>query len=249
MNPVAFNLFGIDVRWYGITMALGMLLGGFLLIHQAKKKNINVDTIYDLLLVVIPSAVVGARLYYVVFNWQYYQGDILKIINTRQGGMAIHGGIIFGVLAGFIFCKIKKLNFWDILDMGALGLILGQAIGRWGNFINQEAHGGPTSLPWGIMVNGIKVHPTFLYESLWDLLVLFVLWKYKGKKKFNGEVFMLYMILYSVGRFLIEGLRTDSLMMGNFRTAQVISALFIVIGLLGIFIFRKYKINKVEEKL
>ena len=245
MNPIAFTIFGIDIRWYGITMALGMLLGGATLIYQAKKRNIDADIMYDLLLVVIPSSVIGARLYYVIFNWDYYAGDFFKIINTRSGGMAIHGGIIFGVLSGLIFCKIKKLKFWEILDMSAIGLVLGQAIGRWGNFINQEAHGGPTNLPWGIMVDGVKVHPTFLYESIWDFLIFLFLWKYIDNKKVNGEVFMLYMILYSIGRFFIEGLRTDSLMLGNFRMAQVISVVFILLGSIGIYIFRKNNSNEI----
>lgn len=240
MNPVAFELFGLEIRWYGILMATAMVVGSILLFRQARKYNIKDDDIYDLILVVLPSSVVGARLYYVVFNWQDYQWDILKMINTRLGGMAIHGGVLFGLLSGYIFCKKRGLKFWQLADMVAPGLILGQAIGRWGNFLNQEAHGGPTDLPWGIMVDGVKVHPTFLYESIWNLGVFFILWKYKDKKQNHGEVIMLYMILYSIGRFFIEGLRTDSLMLGPLRMAQVISIVFIILGGAGIYLVRKF---------
>lgn len=240
MNPVAFELFGLEIRWYGILMATAMVVGSILLFRQARKYNIKDDDIYDLILVVLPSAVVGARLYYVVFNWQDYMWDFMKIINTRQGGMAIHGGVLFGLLSGYLFCKKRGLKFWQLADMVAPGLILGQAIGRWGNFLNQEAHGGPTDLPWGIMVDGVKVHPTFLYESIWNLGVFFILWKYKDKKQNHGEVIMLYMILYSIGRFFIEGLRTDSLMLGPLRMAQVISIVFIILGGAGIYLVRKF---------
>lgn len=240
MNPIAFEILGLEIRWYGILMATAMLVGSLILFRQAKKYNIKEDDIYDLILVVLPSSVVGARLYYVVFNWQDYQWDILKIINTRLGGMAIHGGVIFGLLSGYLFCKKRGLKFWQLADMVAPGLILGQAIGRWGNFMNNEAHGGPTDLPWGIMVDGMKVHPTFLYESIWNLGVFFVLWNYKDKKQSHGEVIMLYMILYSIGRFFIEGLRTDSLMLGPLRMAQVISIVFIIAGGIGIYLVRKF---------
>lgn len=240
MNPVAFEIFGLEIRWYGILMATAMVVGSILLFRQAKKYNIKDDDIYDLILVVLPSSVVGARLYYVVFNWQYYQWDIMKIINTRQGGMAIHGGVLFGLLSGYLFCKKRGLKFWQLADMVAPGLILGQAIGRWGNFMNNEAHGGPTNLPWGIMVDGVKVHPTFLYESIWNLGVFLILWKYKDKKQNHGEVIMLYMILYSIGRFFVEGLRTDSLMLGPLRAAQVISIVFILVGAVGIYAVRRF---------
>jgi 16S rRNA (cytosine1402-N4)-methyltransferase/phosphatidylglycerol:prolipoprotein diacylglycerol transferase len=175
------------------------------------------------------NAVIGARLYYVIFEWDYYQGDIMKIINIREGGLAIHGALIAGVLTGYIFTRVKKLSFWETADITAPGIIIGQAIGRWGNFVNAEAHGGPTNLPWGIMVEGVKVHPTFLYESLWNIGVFIFLILYRRKKKVDGEVFLLYGILYSVGRFWIEGLRTDSLMFMGMRTAQLISVVIIAV--------------------
>lgn len=178
---------------------------------------------------IIPSGIVGARLYYVVFNWGYYSQNLWRIVNLREGGLAIHGGVIAGVISGYIYCKSKNMDFFDVADMVAPGLVLAQAIGRWGNFANSEAHGGPTDLPWAIEVGGEMVHPTFLYESIWNILIFFFLmWRYRNKE-FNGELFLLYGILYSVGRYFIEGLRTDSLMIGGFRTAQVVSVSVILI--------------------
>jgi len=229
MNPVAFEIFGIGIRWYGILISVGMLLGIMLAYNEAKKQGYNPDSIFDLALWAIPAALIGARLYYVIFQWEYYRGDILRIINIREGGLAIHGGIIGGVLAGYIFTRLKKMPFWKTADIIAPSISLGQAIGRWGNYINGEAHGGPTDLPWGIMVDGVKVHPTFLYESLWDFGLFIFLILYRRKKKFNGQIFLLYGIIYSFGRFWIEGLRTDSLMFMGMRVAQLVSILTILI--------------------
>ncbi|SHK38779.1 prolipoprotein diacylglyceryl transferase [Paramaledivibacter caminithermalis] len=228
MNPVAFEMFGISVRWYGILISLGMVIGTILALREAKRLGLDENIILDFIIVMIPSAIVGARLYYVIFKWSEYGGDIIKIINIRAGGLAIHGGVIGGVIAGIIFTRVKKIKFLQLADIISPSLILGQAIGRWGNYINQEAHGGPTDLPWGIIVNGVKVHPTFLYESLWDFTVFILLMKYRKNKKFDGAVFYLYLILYSLGRFFIEGLRTDSLMLGPFRVAQLLSLLLIL---------------------
>ncbi len=239
MNPVAFELFGIEVKWYGILITLGILLGSLLFIKFAKKRGYDEDSLVNLLLVILPSSVIGARLYYVAFEWNSYKDNLLEIFNTRGGGMAIHGGIIFGAIAGYIYCKIKKYSFLDLADCIAPGLILGQAIGRWGNFINQEAHGGPTDLPWAIVVDGVKVHPTFLYESLWNIIGFIILILIINKKKFNGEIFFKYGIFYSIGRFFIEGLRTDSLYFGPIRVAQLISLSTIILFSILYFIFKK----------
>jgi len=244
VDPIAFEILGFQIRWYGIFIATGLLLATLLILQRAKKLGFEEDTIIDLVIICMPSAIIGARMYYVLFNWSYYQGDIMKMINIRGGGLAIHGGVIAGVLAGWIYTRIKKHDFTKLIDITAPGLILGQAIGRWGNFFNNEAHGGPTDLPWGIMVEGQKVHPTFFYEFVWNLLVLGVLLKYRDKKKFDGEIFLLYLGLYSVGRFFIEGLRTDSLMLGPLRMAQVISIAFIVFGFGSIWFIRK----QIEKK-
>lgn len=239
MNPVAFEIFGISIRWYGILISSGMLLGIYLAYNEAKKQGYNPDDIIDLALWCIPSALIGARLYYVAFEWEHYKGDLLKILNTREGGLAIHGGLIAGILAGYIFTRVKKISFWKTADIIAPCIALGQAIGRWGNYINGEAYGSPTNLPWGIMIDGMKVHPTFLYESLWDFGLFLFLINYRKNKKFNGEIFLLYAVIYSAGRFWIEGLRTDSLMFMGMRTAQIVSALLIVIGLALLFIMRR----------
>ncbi|MTI66568.1 MAG: prolipoprotein diacylglyceryl transferase [Firmicutes bacterium] len=244
MDPVAFEVFGIAVRWYGILISLGLLLGALIALRETKRIGFDDEKLIDLLIFAVPAAIIGARLYYVIFSWDYYKGDIMKIINIRGGGLAIHGGIIASVLTAIIFCKIRKISFWQIADITAPSIILGQAIGRWGNYINKEAHGGPTDLPWGIMVEGQKVHPTFLYESLWNFLVfIFLLWYRKNKVKVKGEVFLLYLILYSTARFFIEGLRTDSLMFGGFRVAQLISIAIIIGSILLFSLKRKGKKN------
>lgn len=239
MNPIAFEVFGLSVRWYGILMAAAMLCGSLLTMKLAARRGYKENDIYDLLLVVLIFAVIGSRLYYVVFNWEYYGANPSQILNFRGGGMAIHGGVIFGLVSGYVFARIRKLNFLELADLAAPGLILGQAIGRWGNFTNGEAHGGPTDLPWGIVVDGTKVHPTFLYESIWNLLVFAVLLWYLKRRKFKGEGFLLYGILYSIGRFFIEGLRTDSLMLGPLRVAQVISVATVAVFGLTILIVRR----------
>lgn len=244
MDRVAFTIFGIDVMWYGILMATGMILGTLIAIKEAKRVGIKEDYILDLAIIAIPAGLICARLYYVLFNWGYYSNNPSQILNFRGGGMAIHGALIGGVLAGYIFSRYKKLDFFKLADTVMLGMPLAQSIGRWGNFINQEAHGGPTNLPWGIMVNGVKVHPTFLYESIWDFGIFVFLWIFRKKKSYEGQVIVLYAILYSLGRFFIEGLRTDSLMIGPFRMAQVIS----LVGIIGGIVVHMYLSNKKKKK-
>ncbi|SCI71957.1 Prolipoprotein diacylglyceryl transferase [uncultured Clostridium sp.] len=244
MDRVAFTIFGIDVMWYGILMATGMILGTLIAIKEAKRVGIKEDYILDLAIIAIPAGLICARLYYVLFNWEYYSNNPSQILNFRGGGMAIHGALIGGVLAGYIFSRYKKLDFFKLADTVMLGMPLAQSIGRWGNFINQEAHGGPTNLPWGIMVNGVKVHPTFLYESIWDFGIFVFLWIFRKKKSYEGQVIVLYAILYSLGRFFIEGLRTDSLMIGPFRMAQVIS----LVGIIGGIVVHMYLSNKNKKK-
>ena len=231
MDPIAFHLFGIPIRWYGLLIASAVIIGTMLALKETKRKGLEEETFIDLLLYAIPAAIIGARIYYVIFSWDLYRDNPIEAFNIRAGGLAIHGVIIGAVIALIIFSKVKKQNPWILADIGAPSLILGQAIGRWGNYANQEAHGGPTDLPWGILVNGVKVHPTFLYESIWNLMVFFfLLWFNKNKAKENGEVFILYLVLYSVARLFIEGLRTDSLMWGPIRVAQLISLAIIIIG-------------------
>ena len=231
MNPVAFELFGYPIRWYGIIIAGGVLVAFFISYILAKKKGLDFDIITDGFLWSFPFAIIGARLYYVAFEYKNYH-SFIDVINIRNGGMAIHGGLIGGLLTAYIFTKVKKINFFEYIDVIMPGIILAQAIGRWGNYLNKEAHGGPTDLPWGIMVDGVKVHPTFLYESIWDLGVFIFLMLFRKKQKYEGQILVYYITLYSIGRFFIEGLRTDSLMLGPLRMAQVISLGFILIGVI-----------------
>ncbi len=231
MNPVAFSIFGIDVMWYGVLISTGVLIGVLIALKEAKRTGFKEDDLIDFLLYAIPAGIVGARGYYVIFSWDFYSQNLSQIINIRNGGLAIHGAVIAGVITAILFCKIRKINVLELIDLVIPSLILGQAIGRWGNFVNQEAHGGPTDLPWGIMVNGQKVHPTFLYESIFNFLIfIFLIWFRKHKKASDGQVFGLYLILYSAVRFFVEGLRTDSLMFMGMRVAQLISIALIILG-------------------
>ncbi len=248
MDRVAFSIFGIDVMWYGILMAIGMILGTLLALKEAKRVGIKEDDVLDLAIFAIPIGLLSARLYYVIFNWEYYSQNVSQILNFRAGGMAIHGALIGGILTGYIFTKIRKINFLKMADAVMIGMPLAQAIGRWGNFINQEAHGGPTDLPWGIMVDGVKVHPTFLYESIWDAAIFIFLWIFRKKKKYEGQIITYYITLYSLGRFFIEGLRTDSLMIGHLRMAQVISLIGVIVGVIShIYLSKKNKNDTIEE--
>lgn len=245
LDPIAFKIFRFPVRWYGLLLSSAILIGIFLSMHLAKKNNFDPEKLLDIILIMIPTAIIGARLYYVIFNWDYYSSNPSEIYKIWHGGLAIHGGVIGGAIAVALYTKVKNLPFWKLADFIAPSLILGQAIGRWGNFFNQEAYGRETNLPWAITVNDpvkgmIEVHPTFLYESLWNFAIfIFLLWYGRKRKKADGEVFLLYMILYSMGRFFIEGLRTDSLMFMEIRVAQLISILGIIIGITLFRYFRK----------
>ena len=253
-DPIAFAFFGREVRWYGILIASALIIGLLISIKRSKKYGIDPDVILDFFLFMMPAVVIGARLYYVAFNFSDYAAHPAEIIATWHGGLAIHGGIIAGVIVAVILCKVKKIHFLSLADTVIPGLPLGQAIGRWGNFINQEAYGGQTNLPWAITVNDavlgtIRVHPTFLYESIWDLLVFGFLFFYESKlKKVDGELLFVYLGLYSIGRFFIEGLRTDSLMFLGLRTAQLISLALIVVAAFGLTYLRKNE-NKFSNSL
>jgi prolipoprotein diacylglyceryl transferase len=244
MNPIAFEIFGIGIRWYGILISIGLVLGVLIAMRESIREGFDENMVLDFVIFAVPIAVICARTYYVLFNLSYYDGDIMKMINIRQGGLAIHGAVIGGAITAIVYTRYKKIKFWKLADICAPGLILGQAIGRWGNFINQEAYGRPTALPWAIYINGIGVHPTFLYESLWNLMIFIFLMVIRKKKKFDGQMFALYMMLYSFGRFFIEGLRTDSLMIGDFRVAQLLSLVLIVAGT-GIYYFKSKKHHQI----
>lgn len=246
IDRVAFRLFGLDVMWYGILMAAGILVASVIALKEARRVGVKEDDVLNVLIVGIPVGLICARLYYVIFNWSYYSANQSEILNFRGGGMAIHGALIGGILAGYIYTRVRKIKFTEIADVVLIGAPLAQAIGRWGNFINGEAHGGPTTLPWGILVDGQMVHPTFLYESIWNLLVFAFLMATRKKNKYNGQVVVSYITLYSVGRFFIEGLRTDSLMFGPLKMAQIVSLGCIVLGIVLHFYLSKR--NKIETK-
>ena len=235
-DPIAFSVFGIDIRWYGILVATGIAAAVIWGYRRFPRHGLKSDDLLDIVIFAVPLGIIGARLYYVLFRWDWYAGDIHRILDIRAGGLAIHGGLILGFLTAYLVCRHKKISFLNGIDAVIPGVALAQAIGRWGNFFNGEAHGGPTDLPWGILVDGVKVHPTFLYESIWCLLLfIFLSWFDKNKRSSHGQTFALYCILYSVERFLVEGLRTDSLMIGPFKQAQVISLCAIAFG---IFLYR-----------
>ncbi len=227
-NRVAFRIFGIDIMWYAILIAAAIVLATFITYKRAPRHGLVPDQILDFVLICVPMGIVGARLYYVIFNWQQYSGDFLKIINLRQGGLAIHGGLLFGLGTAVVLCIIWKIKPLEVLDLAIPSIALAQSIGRWGNYFNSEAHGGPTDLPWAVTIDGATYHPTFLYESIWCLLLFFLLIYVDNHRKFQGQTFLLYGILYSVERFFIEALRTDSLMLGSFKQAQVLSLTVIV---------------------
>ncbi|MDO4745407.1 MAG: prolipoprotein diacylglyceryl transferase [Bacillota bacterium] len=228
-NPVAFTIFNIDIMWYALLITSGMVLAVLISCKRAPRHDLNSDQVLNFVIICIPAAIIGARLYYVVFNWSYYAGDIMKILNTREGGLAIHGGLLFGFGAAVILCYLWKVRPLNALDLVAPTIALAQSIGRWGNYFNSEAHGGPTDLPWAITVDGMSVHPTFLYESIWCFILFFVLIYIDNRRKFEGQIILLYGILYSIERFFVEGLRTDSLMIGPLRQAQVISIVIILV--------------------
>lgn len=244
INPVAFNLFGLEVRWYGILIGIGVLLAGVVIEKMAAKKNykdgLYKDIVNDICIFAVLIGVLGARLYYVAFEWNYYKEHLNEIFAIRNGGLAIYGGIIAGGLAIYFFSKKKKIKFLTLADCIAPGLALAQSIGRWGNYINGEAHGGVTDVPWAILVNGQRVHPTFFYESAVNFFIFLFLYFYLSKRqKYDGQLFAFYTIVYGIARFFIEGMRTDSLYMGTFRVSQIVSIGIIIIGIIISVIGRK----------
>lgn len=246
-NPIAFTIFNIDIRWYGILISLGALLGTIIAYKRAPKHGIVPEDILDVILWALPMGIIGARIYYVIFSWQMYKSTPSEIFDIRSGGLAIHGGLIFGISAAYLVCRRKKINFLEMTDLLIPSVALAQSIGRWGNFFNSEAYGTETDLPWAIIVNGRHVHPTFLYESLWCFALFFILIYISKKRKFAGQIFCLYGMLYSLERFFVEGLRTDSLMIGSLRQAQLISLFAFILCLCLYLYFKKRGKNQNDE--
>ena len=273
LSRVAFTIFGLDVYWYGIFIGAAIILGTYLAMRYMKKIGGNPDDILDFMLYGVIFCIIGARLYYVIFSWDMYKDNPMDIFNLREGGLAIYGGIIAAVIFGIFYVKKRKLNFWDMADIMIPSVPLGQAIGRWGNFFNREAFGGftdglfamryklsqvsPSNLTEDILQNTIvsggveyiQVHPTFLYESLWNIGVFVLLIILRKSGKFKQGIFAWYLILYGIGRLWIEGLRTDSLYLfgSGIRVSQALSALMIAAGIVMVIWFRRKNAVNTEE--
>lgn len=234
INRVAVCLFGLNIYWYGIIIAFGFLLAVGYLSRRIAEMGFTSDQLFDCLLWAVPSAIVGARLYYVAFRWDYYGAHLNELFSTRSGGMAIYGGVIGALLAAALYGRRRQLNIPAMFDVAALGLLIGQLVGRWANFINAEAHGGETTFFLGMSINGgVPVHPTFLYESLWNLAGFCLLHTLsKRAYRFRGQIFLSYLVWYGAGRFWIEGLRTDSLYLFStgLRVSQLLSAVAVAVG-------------------
>lgn len=261
----SISVFGFDIAYYGIIIGIGVLAGILMAVHEAKRTNQNPETYYDLALYAVIFSIIGARLYYVIFSWDKYKDNLSSIFNIRQGGLAIYGGVIAAVITVYVFSRVKKLSFGKLVDTAVLGLVLGQIIGRWGNFFNREAFGEYTDglfamvLPLDAVRNSdvtslmlanlkvidgvayIQVHPTFLYESLWNVGVLIVLLIWRKHKKFDGEVFLMYLLGYGLGRVWIEGLRTDQLLLpvAGLPVSQLLAGVLIIVSIVGIIIGRR----------
>lgn len=268
VNPgQSISVFGFEIAYYGIVIGIGMLLGALFAYHEAKRTAQNVDDYIDFTTYTLIAAIIGARIYYVAFEWDYYSKNLSQIFNIRGGGLAIYGGVIASVITLIVFTRVKKKSFWLMADTACQGLLIGQIIGRWGNFFNREAFGGYTNnlfamqLPLTeargvttdllnhlVVYDGasyIQVHPTFLYEGVWNLGVFILINIYKDHKKFDGELFALYLLGYGIGRAIIEGLRTDQLIIGNtgIAVSQLLSVLLVIASLIFI-IVRRIQVKK-----
>lgn len=266
LNRVAFTIFDFPVYWYGIILiGIAVPAGMIYAVREAKRTKQNPDLYTDFLLYALIACIIGARLYYVVFSWDEYKNDLLKIFAFREGGLAIYGTVIAAIITAFVYTKRKKMNFFLFCDTCAPGLILGQCIGRWANFVNMEAFGGYTdnvfamryllssvsSVPQSVLENTvmadgfeyIQVHPTFLYESIWSLCVFIIMIIYRKRKKFDGEILAIYFLGYGLGRAWIEGLRTDQLLIGStgIAVSQIFSVILIIAAIVLIIIKRKSK--------
>ena len=251
-NParVAFSIGGKAIYWYGIIIAVGFLLAVIYAIKRSRQFGFTEDNIIDMLICAVPTAIVCARAYYCIFRWDLYRDNLISLLFVWEGGLAIYGGVIGAVLAVIIFTRVTKLKTSAMLDVGGLGLMIGQSIGRWGNFINREAHGGITDsvLRMGLTDtagNTVYVHPTFLYESIWNVIGFALLHFYSKRRKYDGQVFVMYLGWYGLGRVFIEGLRTDSLyLLGtNLRISQLVAGLCVIFAVIFLFynsVFREH---------
>lgn len=240
---IAFSVFGIEVYMYAICIVIGIIVAAILCNISKEKFENKFENILDIGIFSLFFGIIGARIYFIIFNLEYYLNNIKEVFNFRDGGLAIYGGLITGILTAIIICKIKKIDIWNVLDYVIPFVALAQAIGRWGNFFNVEAYGYETDifLRMGIFTSDgyIEVHPTFLYESICTILIFFILRKLQKNRKFKGEIFLLYCILYSGIRFFIEGLRIDSLIFYNFRISQILSIIIFLISIIMFYLTKK----------
>ncbi|MDP4118235.1 MAG: prolipoprotein diacylglyceryl transferase [Bacillota bacterium] len=246
IDPVAFNIGEKPIYWYGIIIAIGFCLALLFVFSEATRTGFSSDHIANVILIGTPTAIIFARIYYVIFNWKDYAGNPSEIIAVWHGGIAVYGSLIGAFLAGFLYCRYKKLSFLQLADICCGGFLIGQFIGRWGNFVNSEAYGSETTLPWkmGVMEMGrlIYVHPTFLYESLWNFVGFLIIFLFRKKKQYNGQLFYIYITWYGLGRIWIEGLRTDSLYFGSLRVSQMVALICIIVG--SVLLIRGYMKEK-----
>ena len=250
LNRVAFNLFGKDIYWYGIIIAIGFIVASFYLSKKTVQFGYKQDTLYDLLLLCLPIAIICARLYYVIFEWEQYKDNPISALYIWNGGLAIYGGIICSFITIYLYGKKNKLNIAELLDIASCGIIIGQIFGRWGNFVNAEAFGGETSLPWGMSIDGAApVHPTFFYESLWNLIGFIILHFCCKHRNFKGQIFLIYVAWYGFGRSIIEGLRTDSLYIPStpIRVSQLLAFISWITACILLFIANRNKIQTLSQ--
>ena len=245
-NPVAFSIFGLDIMWYAILIVSGMIIATAICCYRAPSHGLTSDQVLSFVVICIPAAIIGARAYYVLFNWDHYAGNAVSILNLRGGGLAVHGGLILGLATAALLCYFWKVRPLNLMDLCVPAIALAQAIGRWGNYFNSEAHGGPTDLPWAVTINGQGYHPTFLYESIWCFILFLILLYVDKHRDFEGQVLLLYGILYSLERFFVEALRTDSLMIGPFKQAQVLSLCIIIVCVI-VYIILKRRSDRLKK--
>lgn len=271
--PKSFSVFGFEIAFYGLIIGIGVMLGVLMAVQMAKKEEMDTDIIWDFGIYAVIFSVIGARIYYVVFSWDLYKDNLLGILNLRQGGLAIYGAVIAAFITLFVYSGLKKISPYQIGDCGVYGLVLGQIIGRWGNFFNREVFGGYTDSvfamrlpvdavrPWDIAqshidgmaamgdVNFIQVHPTFLYEGIWNLGVLAVMLFYHKRKKYHGQMCLFYLGGYGIGRFVIEGIRTDRLLIPGTQIAvSQVLGLAMFIFAVGMNAFVRYRLSKISNK-
>lgn len=271
--PKSFSVFGFEIAFYGLIIGIGVMLGVLMAVQMAKKEEMDTDIIWDFGIYAVIFSVIGARIYYVVFSWDLYKDNLLGVFNLRQGGLAIYGAVIAAFITLFVYSRVKKISPYQIGDCGVYGLVLGQIIGRWGNFFNREVFGGYTDSvfamrlpvdavrPWDIAqshidgmaamgdVNFIQVHPTFLYEGIWNLGVLAVMLFYHKRKKYHGQMCLFYLGGYGIGRFVIEGIRTDRLLIPGTQVAvSQVLGLAMFIFAVGMNAFVRYRLSKISNR-